>query len=205
MSLVEQKFILASGSAARQSMLEGAGLSFEVYPADIDERRISDDLLAVNASCRLDIALKLAEEKAITVSKQKPDQVVIGSDQVLELDGVILNKAVGKDDALKKLKSMRGKTHRLISGVAVVKNGNVLWSITDQVSLTMRDLSDDDLARYADQAGDALTSCVGAYQIEGLGAWLFSKVEGDYFTIMGMPLLPLLGYLYEEYAEKKDS
>ncbi len=204
MSLIDQKFILASGSAARQSMLKDAGLSFDVHPADIDERQISDNLLSTNARAS-DIALKLAEEKAIAVSKQKPDQIVIGSDQVLELDGTILNKAASKDDALNKLKTMRGKTHCLISAVAVVKGGTVLWSTTDQVSLYMRDLSDDDLVRYADRAGDALTSCVGAYQIEGLGAWLFSKVEGDYFTIMGMPLLPLLGYLYDEYAEKKDS
>ncbi len=188
--------ILASGSAARQAMLKQAGLSFDVVPAKIDEA----DLLSQHThDPPAEKALFLAREKALNVSRENPAALVIGSDQILCLGDEIFNKAVNRDDALQKLGMLNGKTHRLISAVAVARNGGVLWDHTDHADLTMWALDQNFLRRYGDLAGDALTSCVGAYQIEGVGAWLFSKVTGDYFTIMGMPLLPLLGYLYEEH------
>lgn len=188
--------VLASGSAARQGMLRQAGLNFSVLPAQIDESALLDGRADDPPAEK---ALFLAREKALNVSRENIDALVIGSDQILCLGEVIFSKATSREDALGKLKMLSGRTHRLISAVAVARNGKILWDHSDHADLTMRVLDEDSLRRYADFAGDALTSCVGAYQIEGAGAWLFSKVAGDFFTIMGMPLLPLLGYLYEEH------
>lgn len=192
----ETSLILASGSAARQLMLRQAGLNFDILPAKIDETELLKERAGDSPAEK---ALFLAREKALNVSREKADALIIGSDQILCLGEIIFSKAKSREDALEKLRMLSGKTHRLISGVAVARGGEVLWDHADHADLTMRVLDEDFLRSYADAAGDALTSCVGAYQIEGAGAWLFSKVTGDFFTIMGMPLLQLLGYLYEEH------
>lgn len=189
--------ILASGSAARQAMMRQAGLSFKVIPAKIDEYSIMDQNAALGPAEK---SLLLAREKALAVSRENADALVIGSDQILCLGDLIIHKAKSRDDALAKLRTLRGTTHRLISGVAVARGGHVLWEHAEHADLTMRDFGEDFLAAYADQAGDALTDCVGAYQIEGPGVWLFTRIEGDFFTIMGMPLPSLLGYLYEQHG-----
>lgn len=168
-------------------MLRGAGLPFRVIPAQVDERGYSGEPAA--------LARTLAEAKALDVSKINPGALVIGADQVLDLEGEILHKAKDEGDAKAKLRKLSGKTHILTSGVCVAQNGAVLWSEVDRAHLTMRLLEEDFLQTYCEAAGDVLTSCVGAYALEGHGSWLFEKTEGDYFTILGMPLLPLLGFL----------
>ncbi|MCD8497559.1 MAG: Maf family protein [Alphaproteobacteria bacterium] len=180
--------ILASKSAARANMLRAAGLDFNVIPADVDERSIS---VAESKT----LAMKLAEVKAAEVSTRHPEALVIGGDQVLECEGEMLHKAGSVEEAKDKLRKLSGKTHALHSGAAVAQDGGILWRGVTSAQLTMRTLSEDDIAAYTDAAGNVLTTCVGAYAIEGLGAWLFEKIEGDNFTIQGLPLLPLLGFL----------
>ena len=183
--------ILASKSAGRREMLEGAGLIFQCVPATIDERSIEEKLQQIE-SLNDNIALELAKEKALAISVQHNESIVIGSDQILECGGVALHKAANQEEAKEKLQHLSGKTHRLISSVCLARGGKILWSAVQSAELTMHDLDDDTLDDYLAKAGGALTSCVGAYALEGHGSWLFSKIEGDYFTILGMPLLPLL-------------
>ncbi len=177
-------------------MLRGAGVSFESCPADIDETSIIQDSKAPPD----DIALKLARAKALKVAQDHPEALVIGSDQILEFEGEIYEKAENIDAAKDRLRSLRGKTHRLISAAALVRNDEVLWEAAGEATLTMRNFDDAFLDSYASAAGDDLVSCVGAYAIEKAGAWLFSDVQGDYFVILGMPLLPLLGYLKDHHG-----
>lgn len=178
-------------------MLRQAGLSFNVIPATIDEYAIMDHNAALGPAEK---SLLLAREKALAVSRENTDALVIGSDQILCLGERIFNKAMSREDAIEKLRGLRGKTHRLISGVAVARGGAVLWEHSDHADLTMRNFDEAFLEAYAEQAGAALTTCVGAYQIEGAGVWLFTRIEGDFFTIMGLPLPALLGYLYEQHG-----
>ena len=185
--------ILASKSAARQTMLRNAGLTFQSLPADIDEHALITD----NAEKSAEI---ISSAKAQAVSKLHPDALVIGSDQVLVFEDQIITKSRNKSAAIEKLNCMSGRTHRLISGASVACNGKIIWSHTAHADLTMHDLDDDFIQTYADQAGDVLTACVGGYAYEAHGAWLFERVEGDYFTILGMPLLPLLSYLRTEHG-----
>lgn len=183
--------ILASKSYGRRQILEGAGLSFDSHPADIDERRIEARLQEIEASNE-DIALELAKEKALAISALHPESLVIGSDQILECEGKALHKAATKEEAQDKLRFLKGKTHSLISSVCLAKGGDILWSAIDTAHLTMHDLDESSLQNYVDEAGEALTGCAGAYALERHGAWLFEKIEGNYFTILGLPLLPLL-------------
>lgn len=190
------RLILASGSAARAAMLRSAGLTFKIIPADVDEKKITAAFKTKNASPRR-IAAELAAHKALAVSAQNPGALVIGSDQVLAEGGRLMGKARSKAEATKKLKMLRRKTHVLISAAAIAQNGTIIWRHADSAALTMRDFSPAMLRAYLDAAGDALTRAVGAYEAEGLGAWLFETVRGDHFTVMGMPLLPLLAHLDE--------
>ncbi len=184
------RLILASKSAARQTMLKSAGLSFQSHPADLNENAIKNEGKSPQFT-----AQNLALAKAQHVSKKYADAIVIGSDQVLSLNGLMLNKASDEDEARDKLKQLRGQTHHLISAVAIVQGGKNLWQYDAVAFLKMYDFSDQFLESYLSRAGDALTHNVGAYALEGLGAQLFESIEGDYFTILGMPLLPLLTYL----------
>lgn len=186
------RLFLASGSAIRRQLLAGAGLAFTADPADIDERAAD----AANAHLPVcERARRLAEAKAAHVSLRHPRALVIGADQMLEIDGEVLTKAPNAEVARQALLRLRGKTHFLHSGIALARDGEVLWSAAPSAALTVRDFTDTWLAGYVAAAGDALTTSVGAYQLEGLGVTLFERIEGDYFTILGLPLLPLLAEL----------
>jgi septum formation protein len=190
---LEQKpLILASQSQVRQTLLANAGLSFEAKPAAIDERAIQKNSGLVAAG---EIAAHLAREKARFVSLQSPGRYVIGADQTLECDGRLFNKPAGRAGAIEHLHALAGRTHVLHAAIAVARDGKPLFEDVSIARLTMRELSDGAIEAYLDAAGDAVTASVGAYQLEGLGVHLFSRIEGDHFTILGLPLLPLLAFL----------
>jgi len=184
--------ILASQSQVRQTLLANAGLSFEAQPAAIDERTIQQGSGLTVAS---EIAARLAYEKARFVSLRSPGRYVIGADQTLECSGRLFNKPAGRAGAIEHLRALSGQTHELHAAVAIVRDGETLFENVSVARMTMRNLSEDTIAAYLDVAGDAVTTSVGAYQLEGLGVHLFSRIEGDHFTILGLPLLPLLAFL----------
>jgi septum formation protein len=185
--------VLASKSAARRSVLEGAGVPFAVQVAGVDEEAIKAGMLAEGAGAR-DIADALAETKAIRVS-QKTAGFVIGSDQTLEFEGRLYDKAESLEAARARLIELRGKPHKLHSAVVVAKDGAPIWRELVTATLTMRDFSDAFLDAYLAQEGEAALGSVGCYRLEGMGAQLFAKVEGDYFAILGLPLWGLLDLL----------
>lgn len=192
MSETTQPLILASKSAARRAMLENAGVSFAVRVAGVDEDAIKA------ASGDLDpaaLAVRLAEAKALAVSGDDEDAWVLGSDQTLAFDSGLVSKARSLDEARGRLKSMRGRSHQLHSGAALATKGQIVWSGVDTVQMRMRDFSDAFLDAYLAAEGQALLSCVGSYRLEGLGAQLFETVDGDYFTVLGLPLWPVLAEL----------
>ncbi|MBY0224322.1 MAG: Maf family protein [Hyphomicrobium sp.] len=187
------RLVLASGSAARRQMLLNAGLHFDVVPAKIDEDRLRDDL--IEAASHSEIAAELAAAKALAVAALQPCAIVIGSDQILSTGEAILSKPRSRSDARDTLRLLRGRTHWLHSGVAIAIDDRVVWRAVESAKLTMRTISNAELEDYLDVAGEGIFGCVGAYEIEGAGIRLFERVEGDHFTIMGMPLLPLLAEL----------
>lgn len=191
--------ILASKSKARIEMLEGAKLFCLHMAADIDETSIKERAFKAGKSPR-EIALLLAQEKAFAISKTHPEALVIGSDQILEFEGKLISKSSNPQEAIEKLKLFSGKTHQLISAVCVVQNNQVLWHNHDQATLTMRPLTDEFLYDYQANAGAALTASVGGYWLEDIGCWLFEKIAGNHYTILGMPLLPLVSYLYDTHS-----
>lgn len=184
------QIILASKSAARRAVLTGAGVSFEVSVAGVDEDAVKNAMLSEGASPR-DVADALAELKAIKVSRSKPG-FVIGSDQTLEFEGKLYDKAETVEAAAERLRTMRGKPHKLHSAVVVAKDGAPIWREIVSATLTMRDFSDEFLASYLELEGEEALESVGCYRLEGPGAQLFSKIEGDYFAILGLPLMGLL-------------
>ena len=184
------QIILASKSAARRAVLTGAGVPFEVSVAGVDEDAVKNAMLAEGATPR-DVADALAELKAIKVSRSKPG-FVIGSDQTLEFEGKLYDKAETVEAAAERLKTMRGKPHKLHSAVVVAKDGAPIWRESVSATLTMRDFSDAFLASYLELEGEEALGSVGCYRLEGPGAQLFSKIEGDYFAILGLPLMGLL-------------
>lgn len=174
-------------------MLDAAGIAAEISPADIDETKIRDGLLAENpATPHARIALTLAEEKAKTISAKMAGALVIGADQVLSFQGRLLEKPKDIDAARDALRALRGKTHTLHSAVTLAEDGETVWRDVAEAHLTMRAFSDAALETYLARAGDAVLTSVGAYQIEGPAIQLFAAVEGDHATILGMPLLPLV-------------
>jgi septum formation protein len=187
--------ILASQSAARQALLANAGIAFEAIPAEIDERAIE---LASGLSSPGEIAALLAREKAISVSLRHPDQFVVGADQTLALDERLFSKPAGRAQAAAQLRALAGRTHELHSAVAVARDGETLFADAAIARMTMRQLDADVISAYLDAAVKAVTTSVGAYQLEGLGVHLFERIEGDHFTILGLPLLPLLKFLRSE-------
>ena len=184
--------ILASRSAARQAMLTGAGLAFEAKDAGVDEDAIKATL---PDHAPADLALELAKAKALAVSQREGTAWVLGSDQILAFDGGLVSKAGTLAEARTRLSTMRGRTHDLHSAVALARGGTVVWSGVDTVRMQMRGFSDAFLDAYLETEGEALLASVGAYRLEGMGAQLFEKVEGDYFTVLGMPLWLVLAEL----------
>lgn len=187
--------ILASQSGARKMLLANAGLEFEAVTADIDERGIQ---AASKLSNPREIGLLLAREKAKAVSANRPGSYVIGADQTLSLGNRLLNKPAGRSQAQAQLRDLAGHSHELNSAVAVVHDGKVVFEDVSVARMTMRQMTEAELSAYLDAAGDAVTTSVGAYQFEGLGIHLFERIEGDHFTILGLPLLPLLAFLRRE-------
>ena len=187
--------ILASQSRARQMLLGNAGVPFEAVPADIDERALQENS---GLSAPGEIAGLLAREKACFVSSKNPGRYVIGADQTLALGNRLFSKPAGRAQAADQLRLLAAHTHELHSAVAVARDGNILFSDVSLARLTMRALSGAQIRAYLDEAGEAVTSSVGAYQLEGQGVHLFERIEGDHFTILGLPLLPLLAFLRGE-------
>lgn len=185
--------VLASKSAARRAVLTGAGVPFEVQVAGVDEDAVKTSLLAQGSNAR-DIADALAELKAIRVSQKTPG-FVIGSDQTLEFEGRLYDKAADLAEAKVRLKAMRGKPHKLHSAVVVAKDGAPIWREIVSATLTMRDFSDEFLEAYLATEGEAALGSVGVYRLEATGAQLFARIEGDYFAILGLPLMGLLDLL----------
>ena len=194
-----RQIILASQSKGRIEMLHNAGVRITAIAAHIDEQSIITDLISHEETFD-EIAQTLADEKALTISRDHPDALVIGSDQILEFHGHILSKAKSDDQAISRLKEMTGDTHHLISAVSIACNGKIIWQACDHAALSMHpDLDDSFFADYKTRAGKALTTSVGGYWLEDIGSWLFEAIDGNYFTILGMPLLPLLAYLREHH------
>jgi septum formation protein len=187
-----EPLILASQSQVRQALLANAGLSCEAVPAAIDERTIQRNSGLTRGG---EIAARLACEKARNVALRQPGRYVIGADQTLECDGRLFNKPEGRAGAAEHLRALSGRTHTLHAGVAIVHDGRSLFENVSAARMTMRELSEEAIEAYLDMAGDAATASVGAYQIEKLGVHLFSRIDGDHFTILGLPLLPLLAFL----------
>jgi len=184
--------VLASQSSARKMLLASAGLEFEAVTADVDERGIQ---AASKLSNPREIGLLLAREKAKAVSANRPGSHVIGADQTLALGHRLFNKPAGRDQALAQLRDLAGNSHELNSAVAVAHDGKIIFEDVSVARMIMRNMTDAELSAYLDAAGAAVTTSVGAYQLEGLGIHLFERIEGDHFTILGLPLLPLLAFL----------
>jgi septum formation protein len=188
----QSRLILASQSRARQTLLANAGIGFEAVPADVDERAVEQ---ASGLSAPGDIASLLARHKAASVSAGLPGRFVVGADQTLARGQQLFSKPAGRSEAAKQLRALAGGSHELHCAVTVARDGAILFEAAAMARMTMRQLGEADIDAYLDQAGEAVTTSVGAYQLEGLGVHLFERIEGDYFTILGLPLLPLLAFL----------
>lgn len=187
--------VLASTSASRQAMLTAAGVPFEALAPMVDEAELKRALTAAGTDAR-GVADALAEAKAAKISRKLPGVLVLGSDSVVALDdGTMIDKAPDRETLTAQLRSLRGRTHRLVSAAVVAENGTPVWRFVGVAKLMMRDFSDAFLDAYLDACGDVLLGSVGGYHIEGHGAQLFARVDGDQFTIRGLPLLAVLDYL----------
>jgi septum formation protein len=190
--VASKPLILASKSEVRRKILAGAGIPVEARPAPIDERAVEARSHVHDAA---QVARVLAGAKAHTVAAQMPGRMIVGADQTLTLDGTRFSKPSDRGGAQTQLIALRGKTHRLHSALTVVRDGVVLFEHSDAATLTMRNFSDRFIESYLDATGPAAYASVGGYQIESAGIHLFERIDGDYFTILGLPLLPLLDYL----------
>ncbi len=190
----DPKLVLASASAVRTRLLTNAGVPHVVDPAHVDEASVRDALLAEGAE-HFAIAETLGELKAQRISQKRPGDMVLGADQVLSCNGVLFEKPADLDHVRAHLKALMGKAHTLHTSASVVRDGNVLWHQNASATLHMRNLSDDFIDAYVETVGEAACASVGAYELEGLGAQLFSRIDGDFFVILGLPMLPLLEFL----------
>jgi septum formation protein len=190
--LASGPLVLASRSAVRRTLLEAAGVPVEVYPADIDERSLETGAPSATPAA---IAALLARQKALVVAGLRPARLVLGADQVLALDAKLFTKPADRAAARTQLRALSGRTHELHSAIAFVRDGAVVFEHVGTARLTMRSFSDRFLDAYLDAIGSAATASVGAYQIEGPGLQLFERIEGDYFTVLGLPLLAALDFL----------
>jgi septum formation protein len=188
----KERLILASRSAARRSLLTQAGVQYSATDAGVDEDAIKD---ASGHLSPAELAVELAAAKALAVSRGDPEAWVLGADQTLEFDRGLISKAATLEEARARLAAMRGRSHYLHSGLALARNGSVVWSSVDTATMKVRAFSDAFLQTYLQKEGDALLSVVGSYRLEGLGSQLFEAVEGDYFTVLGLPLWPLMNEL----------
>jgi septum formation protein len=193
--LAAEPLVLASKSEVRRAVLANAGIPVETYPADIDERGIEAKVATHDPG---EVAALLAREKAHAIAGRFPGRLVLGADQTLALGARRFSKPADRAGAREQLKALRGQTHALHSAIALVRDGAVVFDHRDLARLTMRAFSDDFLERYLDQAGTAVTASVGGYQLEKLGIQLFERIEGDHFTILGLPILGLLAHLRRE-------
>ncbi|CUX10539.1 putative maf-like protein [Agrobacterium deltaense Zutra 3/1] len=191
---MQQELILASSSASRQMLMRNAGLTFSAVPADIDERALDEQLERDGASPE-EVALELARAKALAVAALYPEALVLGCDQTMALGARVYHKPKTMAEAEAHLLSLSGKVHRLNSAAVLVRHGEVVWQIVSSAELTVRPLSAEFVSRHLQRVGEKALSSVGAYQLEGEGIQLFTSIEGDYFTILGLPLLPLLSKL----------
>ena len=192
--LAPQPLVLASRSDIRGKILAAAGLRFEIRPSQVDERAVEAKSGVSDAAA---VARHLARAKADAVAALLPGRIVLGADQTLARGAIRFGKPATRADAAEQLRTLRGSTHELHSALALVRDGTVLFACVDTARLTMRNFSDRFLNDYLDMAGDAAMNSVGGYQLEGIGIHLFERVEGDYFTVLGLPLLPLLAFLRE--------
>ncbi len=192
MNDVPPGLILASASRVRAQLLHGARVPLTVEASRVDEDQIKDALAGQGAAA---IAASLAEEKARAIAGDHANDLIIGADQILECEGRLFDKPKDRADAAAHLRDLRGRTHRLVTAAAVVQGTNLLWQTVVETRLTMRDVSDEFIDAYLDSVGDDALASVGAYRLEDMGAQLFSKIDGDYFTILGLPLLELLELL----------
>ena len=193
--LGKDPLILASQSRARQMLLKNTGIPFEAIPADVDERAVQK---TSGLSAPGEIAKLLAREKALWVSLRNPGRYVVGADQTLALGDRLFSKPAGRAAAVQQLQLLAGSRHELHSAFAVARDGKILLADVSLAGMTMRPLGKAEIEAYLDQAGQAVTTSVGGYQLEGLGVHLFERIEGDHFTILGLPLLPLLAFLRGE-------
>lgn len=194
--------VLSSTSATRRKLLSQTGLYFKTAKPPVDEAVIKAALKKAGANAA-QVADNLAESKANSVGEIIPGAYVIGADQMLDCEGEWFDKPVDRAGARRHLQSLRGKTHQLITAAVIAFEGRIVWRHTETAKMTMRDFSDAFLDSYMDKAGDGIVQSVGAYEMEGMGSQLFEKVEGDFFSILGLPLIPLLGALREAGALPK--
>tara|TARA_Y100000590_G_scaffold59513_1_gene63125 strand:+ start:587 stop:1171 length:585 start_codon:yes stop_codon:yes gene_type:complete len=188
------KIILASKSGVRKEILEKNKIDCEVLPANIDEDQVKESLLKEKATPKI-ISQNLAELKANKISEKKPDQFVLGADSVIDLNGDLISKPTSREEAFNILKKLNGKKHQLISSVCISKNGAMIWNFTDASTLTMKQLNSDEIKSYLNRINDKELYAYGVYQIEADGRSLFSKIEGDEDTIMGLPIKQIKEYL----------